>query len=244
MWESSPPNLTLPADEVHLWRIALDLPSDDVERGRRLLSHPEREKADRFYFPRDRNRFIVSRAALKRILGRYLRRDPAGLSFQYGSQGKPSLEPDVPDLRFNLSHSGRLALIAVASRREIGVDLEEVRSNLDSEGISKRYFTPRERDRLQSSPSDRRLEDFFALWTGKEACLKGLGRGFSVPLDRFDVSPLLAEARMVLRLSEDPKSIPWSLMKLIPEEGYQGAIAAEGEDWTCRFYSEASQSSP
>jgi 4'-phosphopantetheinyl transferase len=234
--------MLLPADEVHLWKIPLDLPSDEVEKERRLLSPSEREKADRFHFPRDQDRFIVSRAALKRILGRYLQRDPARLEFEYGGQGKPSLGGGLQDFRFNLSHSGRLALIAVASRREVGVDLEEIRTTLDADGIARRYFTPRERDRLQSSPPERRLKEFFTLWTGKEACLKGLGQGFGIPLDRFDLSPLLAEPRMVLRLSEDSR-IPWSLMTLVPEEGYQGALAAEGEDWTCRFCSEPSQSS-
>ena len=84
-------------------------------------------RADRFAFPHDRRRYVAAHGALRAILGGYLNTTPAGVPIRYTPQGKPYLAPPSSDIRFNLSHSGELALIAVTRGREVGVDVERIR---------------------------------------------------------------------------------------------------------------------
>src|SRR3712207_5217786 len=110
---------------VHVWRAGLDASPVALQQYRATLAPEERERADRFYFERDRTRFTVARGVLRAILGRYLRLEPARLRFRYQPYGKPELdisERPLP-LRFNVSHSAGLALYAVAPDREVGVDV-------------------------------------------------------------------------------------------------------------------------
>ena len=114
------------ADEhVHVWRVDLIQPDATVTELERLLTDGERDRGRRFYFARDRRRFIVSRAALRHILSVSLLAPPPSIEISTGSYGKPKLIEG--DLRFNVSHSGSLALIAVARNRELGIDVEELR---------------------------------------------------------------------------------------------------------------------
>jgi 4'-phosphopantetheinyl transferase len=79
-------------DEVHVYRIGLDLPPDSLEEARATISVDERGRADRFRFPRDRDRFIAARAALRRLLVRHVNGDPRQLRFTLGPYGKPELD--------------------------------------------------------------------------------------------------------------------------------------------------------
>ena len=105
--------------DVEVWSIPLDRAEQDVDALATLLAPDERARAERFVFPRDRRRFVVARAGLRAILGRYLAQEPERVAFAYGPRGKPS----VPGVEFNLTHANELALCAVA-RRTVGVDLE------------------------------------------------------------------------------------------------------------------------
>src|SRR5438105_15317593 len=128
-WSLPPEQPTLGEHEVHIWRASLDSTLSSVRWFRRLLSRDEIARADRFHFDVDRNHFIIGRASLRKILGSYLRVDPAELLFDYDGHGKPSLakQTDTPELNFNLAHSGALALYGIALSRKIGVDIEHIR---------------------------------------------------------------------------------------------------------------------
>jgi len=130
-WCNPPTNPSIASGEAHVWRIDLELPGADIDREFILLSADERDRANRFIFKKDRNRYIAARSALRRTLGRYLQDDPAELRFTYGSHGKPSLHSacNPQNLRFNLSHSGEVALIALAVATEVGIDVERIREN-------------------------------------------------------------------------------------------------------------------
>lgn len=231
-WSAPPRSLGGGSGEVHVWRAALDADSNYLEALRQTLAQDERDRAGRFHFAKDRDRFIAARGILRSILGRYLRRDPATLRFRYGDYGKPQIE-NASGLRFNLAHSGMLALCAVTWEAEVGVDVEEVRAGVSHEEIAERFFSPSEVAALRALPSALQQEAFFHCWTRKEAYIKAIGEGLSMPLDRFDVSLAPGEpARLLAARGEDPKEASrWSLCELSPGPGYVGALAVQGHAW-------------
>ena len=195
------------------------------------LSADEKERAARFYFQRDREHFIVARGALRAILGRYLQRDPTRVGFRYSPHGKPALAMEAPGegLRFNISHSHGLALCAVTRGREIGVDLERVRSIANLEQIAERFFSPGENAEPRALPARVKAEAFFNGWSRKEAYLKARGDGLSLSLDQFDVSLASGEPARLPRNQREPRDVGrWPLQELPPVFGYVAALAVEG----------------
>jgi 4'-phosphopantetheinyl transferase len=231
--------LTLRRDEVHVWRAELALDPADFIKLQETLAPDERERAARFRFLKDRQRFIAARGVLREVLARYLNQDPARLEFCYGPSGKPTLAAGMGagELRFNLSHSHGLALYAITRRREIGVDLEYVRPQLAEEQIAERFFSRHEVEALRALPASIQPEAFFHCWTRKEAYIKARGEGLAVPLDSFDVSLAPGEPPALLSVRSDPREAArWSLETLSPGSGYVGAVAAEGSDWSIRLW--------
>ncbi|MBN1866410.1 4'-phosphopantetheinyl transferase superfamily protein [Candidatus Sumerlaeota bacterium] len=222
-------------DRVVVWRVSL-IPSDErVRRLRALLSGDEIARADRFHFQRHRDRFTIARGALRSILSTCVGADPRAIRFAYGPQGKPSLaNAETPDdIRFNVSHSEDLALVAVAPGRELGVDVECVRDLKDFEVLARRFFAAGEVAALESLDPPSRREAFFACWTRKEAFLKAKGGGLSVPLREFEVSVLPGEEAALRGVEWDPsEAARWRLASLSVAEGYAAALAVEGDDWT------------
>lgn len=217
--------------------------SQRVESLRRILTEDERRRADGFCFEEDRERFIAARGILRILLGRYLNLEPGRLNFCYGSHGKPALaEKSGEDtLSFNVSHSHRLALFALARGREVGVDVEYVRSDLELAEIAARFFSPQEAATLRSLPAEMRMEAFFACWTRKEAYIKARSEGLSLALDGFSVSLVPGEPAMLLNTREDPsEAARWTLRELKPGPGYAAALAAKGHGWrlVCRHWPE------
>jgi 4'-phosphopantetheinyl transferase len=247
-WRSPPETLVLGGDEVHVWRATLDQTPSQIQNFRRSLAADEQARAERFYFERDREHFIVARGVLRAILSGYLKRAPEGLSFCYSSHGKPALagESGGDAIRFNVSHSHGIALYAVTRGREVGVDLEHIRSNLAVMEIAERFFSRREVAMLLALPTEEQREAFFRCWTRKEACLKARGEGLSLPLDQIDVSLAPGEPASILGTQPDASEASrWSLHELAPAPGYAAALAVEGHGWrlACWQWPDPSQSS-
>lgn len=229
-----PPDLGLAGDVVHVWRASLDAPPVVERQYRDTLAADEVERAGRFYFEHDRRRFTVARGILRSILSHYIRVRPEELRFRYSRYGKPALDVThgaVP-LRFNVSHSAGLALYAIALEREVGVDVEEVRSNVPFAQIAAGTFSPAENVAFCMLPAHMQPLGFFNCWTRKEAYIKARGMGLSLPLDQFDVSLTPGEPALLLRTAGEPEAVHrWSLQELIPGPGFVGAVAAEGHGW-------------
>lgn len=227
--------LRMPAsDEVTVWCARLDQPASRVGSLRPVLAEDERARADRFHFEKDRTHFTVARATLRTILGGCLGIDPRQLQFSYSHYGKPSLATGSADdrLRFNVSHSGGMALFALSNNRELGVDIEFIRPDIEHDRIAERFFSPREVSVLLSLPEALRTEAFFNCWTRKEAYIKARGEGLSFPLDQFDVSLRPGEPAALLEtLGDAGEAARWRLHAMDPREGYAAAIAVEGKDW-------------
>jgi len=222
--------LSLSDGEVHVWRAFLHEVEPHLHALAQTLSADERHKAERFYFERDRKRFVSSHGILRKILGRYLRLEPNRLKFLYGSHGKPTLggTTDGHSLCFNMSHSHDLAIFAFTWGRRIGVDVEYVRPMPDSEEITEHFFSPQENAVFRAVPASRKLETFFNCWTRKEAFLKAVGDGLSRFLDSFDVSLVPGEPARLLCVEGDPlEASRWHLRALAPAHGYVGAFVVE-----------------
>jgi 4'-phosphopantetheinyl transferase len=221
--------------QVDLWRIRLNIDSDTVGRLEGTLSPEEAERAARFYFQADRDRFIVSHTSLRQILARYLQCDPGQLRFFVNEYRKPFL--DRGRLEFNLSHSGDFALIAIGRARKVGVDVERIRTDFETEEIGRRFFSQSEMSELQSLPADQRKRAFFSCWTRKEAYIKAQGMGLTLPLDSFDVS-LSPGQPAVLRATrpDSEEAARWTLLSLNVGSDYAAAVAVEGQHLDFRFW--------
>lgn len=197
----------------------------------RSLSADERDRAERFHLPRHRRAFVAARGLLRAILGRYLRTAPSGLQFSSGPHGKPALvaAPGSGWLRFNLSHAGDLALYAVARDREVGVDLEDLRRNVPALRIAEQFFSAREAAALQALPPEGVAAAFLSCWTRKEAYLKALGAGLTLPLDQVEVSVDPADPAPLLLAPPGPDRVTWSLRTVYPGPGYVAALAVPGQ---------------
>jgi 4'-phosphopantetheinyl transferase len=234
-WAAPPDATSLLPGEIHLWRAGLDMPPSQAEQFLEILSEDERDRADRFRFPKDRWRFVAGRGLLRLILARYLGTLPDRIRFSYGPQGKPSLAGNLDGgaLRFNVSHSDALALFAFARDRELGVDLERVDPLVAAERIPEYFFSSQECASLRSLPAEFQPEAFFHCWSRKEAYLKAKGGGLTVPLDQFSVSLAPNQPAELLWTAEPRENCRWSLHALTPAPGYVGALAVE--DHACRL---------
>ena len=230
-WSFPPEDLHLLESEAHVWRFYLDLPSHEAFRMGALLTTEELQRADRFRFKIDKDRYIARRGFLRKVLGRYLDIPPAQIIISYSTFGKPFFADDDASqkLRFNLAHSSGLALIAVTRRREIGVDVEQIRNDVEIELLAERLFSEAERENLRSVNKRGKLQAFFTCWTRKEAYLKARGEGLSFPLNRFTVSFLPGEPPRLLTVKNNPSEVErWTLYHLEPSPGYAAALAVEG----------------
>jgi len=234
IWLPPAAGLQLDSNEVHIWRTSLDVNPAVRDRLAVVLSTAEQERAARFAFARDRNRYTVARAILRQLLGGYLDEPPQNVVLGTLPHGKPILSAParIPGLRFNLSHSHEFALCAFCLGHELGIDIEKIRPQVAFEGIERRYFSPKERAELETLPEELRPEGFFLCWTRKEAYVKARGEGLKVPLESFSVS-LTPGKPVVLQSSDEER---WSLYSIDITAGFVGALAAEGRGHRLRFW--------
>jgi 4'-phosphopantetheinyl transferase len=231
--------LVLERDTVHVWAFTLEGAPPFLEICRNSLSPNERQRADRFVFARDRIHHTVAHAVLRHLLGLYCGVAPESLGFPAAAAGKPSLSipgAAAPTLHFNLTHSDDRALIGVSDGRELGIDLEKIRSNIETLDISRHYFFGSEREAIEDTPFVMRDSTFFRYWVAKEAVLKAQGVGLGFPLDQFRVE-FLPGAQTARIETLDPARLEgdWTVRMLPCEAGWQGAVAARGEDWSVRL---------
>ena len=226
-WTPPPAALALAGDEVHVWRVDVRSAYANRDDLWRVLAKDERQKATNLLFEDDRKRFVVSRGVLRVLLGRYLCVQPGSLVFGHNPHGKPYLL-GTAGVRFSVSHSHDLVLLAFVRDRDIGVDVEHIREDLGLDEIAARHFSTREVAALRSLPNSLRKEAFFACWTRKEAFAKAKGRGLTLPFNRFEVTLTPGEPAMLLNVEEDIREpFRWTMQELIPGPGYAAALVVE-----------------
>jgi 4'-phosphopantetheinyl transferase len=227
LWERPVAVPPLLPGEVHVWSVVLDQPEPGLALLYELLCAEERQRASRFHFERDRNRFIVGRGSLRTMLGHYAQNDPAGLMLVPGPHGKPGLASDLGGrLFFNLSHAQGLAVCAVACDHEVGIDLEFIRSVPEADTIASRWFSSGEQAELRSLPAALQARAFFRVWTAKEAYLKATGEGIAESLNQIEVEANPQRPPALLRIEGHAGSeASWALHELIPASGYLVTLA-------------------
>ena len=150
------------------------------------LSSEELTRAGRFFQEQDKQRYLAAHVALRRLIGSKTGRPAATLEFLTGHLGKPHIDIK-PSWYFNLSHSGNLALIALSSQREVGVDIEVLSDSSDVNGMAEQHFSENELLDWSELPQSQQAEAFYRIWTRKEACVKVTGWGLHLPLATVDV---------------------------------------------------------
>lgn len=223
--------------EVQAWFVALVANPETKKHFRGLLSADEKERATRFRFAHLRYAFTLARGALRVLLSRYVGVAPGEIRFGYGARGKPYVAWPSTALGFNLAHSGRFACYAFADGCELGVDIEHIRPVRDQAQIVRRFFSREECEEWLALDESQRGDAFFRCWTRKEAYIKAVGDGLSIPLDSFRVS-LGPNAPAALL---DVKSAPgecakWAFHSLSPGEGYTGALALPDRSRSVRIF--------
>ena len=193
------------AGELHLWKAGLDRedwpPAD-------ALPAPDRERAAQMRRPPTRRRWVAARWALRSVLGRYLDEEPAAVELGLGPRGKPILAEPHDALQFNLSHSGELALVAVARGLSVGVDVERIAPRRDVLALARRALGPAEAKKLAEIAPQERSVAFHAAWARREAIAKCLGVGLGAPLPKAAVA----------------------VSELDAEPGFAAAVAVSGDE--------------
>lgn len=228
----------LVANMIDVWAVELVTDEATLQRCRAVLSASEQARAARFRFAADESRFVVAHAALRFILARYSGGTDAELQFETGAQGKPRLvrSSQQAAIHFNLSHSSDVAVVAVADR-EVGIDVERHRTNIDIEAIAGRYFYGAEAQAIAAAPRDAKPAVFLQHWVAKEAVLKGVGLGIDAGLDGFHVcfrapDPLAA----VMTYRPEIVDPDWYVRLLDGVPNYHLAVAARGANWRTRSH--------
>lgn len=221
--------LALPPDEVHVWLVEPERIVDPrlVAAYLPLLDAGERERQRRFHFERHRHQYLVSHALVRLALSRYAPVAPEAWRFVPNEYGRPAIVgPEGQWLRFNLSHTDGMALVAVGRDVDLGADIEDAQRSGETVEIADHYFARSEVQALRALPKERQQARFFEYWTLKEAYIKARGAGLSLPLDQFAFD--LVPGQMP-RITFDPRmgDVPdvWQFVQHQPSERHQAAVA-------------------
>ena len=230
IWRLPSGQPTLEPSEIHIWRVCLDRERASARDLFEVLSADEKQKAGKYHFEQDRDNFVVARGILRQILGGYLDILPGEIRFSYNRYGKPALDigMNADGLRFNMSHSNGLVLYSVAREQEVGIDIEYIDDSFTIRPVAATCFSPSEMSMLDELPSDRQPAAFFTGWTRKEAYIKAIGEGVSMPLKEITVSLLPDDVRISMTPNDRSETRTWSLVTLPFESDYAAALAAEG----------------
>lgn len=224
----------LKRDEVHVWLARLG--EEKAAPLEPFLSPDEQARVKRFRFERDKKQFIVGRGLLRVILGKYLKAKPEQICFEYNKFGKPSIASDShADIKFNLSHSDGLALYAFARNREIGVDLERIKSSLIEDGMLAQFLTSQEKACFKRLAENEKNRFFFECWTRKEAYLKARGNGLSLPANQIEISAVSKSPAKIIDKISEFRQPRFYFQNLPPIPGYAAALAVEGNDPRFKF---------
>jgi 4'-phosphopantetheinyl transferase len=207
---------------VEVWRIRIS--AERADRWRDLLLPDELTRADRYVFPADRDRFTVTRGILRSLLQDRLPLQGRPVEFVFNQYGKPELPGG--ELRFNVTHSGDFALIAITRQAEVGIDIEEISELRGVDQLAATVFTSAELAEFEALDGEARIRLFFRIWTCKEAVIKAAGAGLSLPVQRIQIDFADTGVGVSAPSGTLPPG-PWSLCEIDTPPGYASALAVQ-----------------
>jgi len=224
--------------EAHVWSASATAPAQTTAALVGLLHTDERTRAERFHRDVDRERYIVSRGALRILLSRYMGIPPAALAFAYAAFGKPEIAAGTPGagIAFNVSHSGEKVLLAFDLGPAVGIDIEAHRSDVDVLELSRMVFADAERARLADAHPEIRRTLFYRTWARKEAVLKGCGTGLSGEPKCIVVLGERETADGLVGVDAGARFGIWGVRDIDAGEGFSAAVALPGNDWRARSF--------
>ncbi len=208
------------SEVVQVWQIPLQVSENTVSAYFTCLSSDEKSRANRFKFADDKRRYVVARGTLRHLLGQALVRSPQSITFSYGKYGKPSID----GVYFNLSHSGEIALCVLGHHRQVGIDIERLKTIQRLDGMMERCLSSGELAQVKSMPSSEQLQAFLQRWTCKEAYLKAIGLGLTQSMQTVEVQ--LSPPRLASVPIDCPEG--WYLDVVPMPENYVGALVGAG----------------
>ena len=227
-WFQQPPILELSSSDVHVWRASTEVDEKQLKYLQGIISEEEQLRAAKFYFRKDSVRFIVARGYLRMILAYYLDQSPEEFKFIYNKYGKPSLDAVNSNIQFNISHSDKLILYGFTRCREIGVDIELIRTSEDSIQILDHFFSEIEKEEFKTIPEKKKQEAFYTCWTRKEAYIKARGKGLSIPLDCFSVTLSPGCPARLIKADKDSEVSQWYMKDVFVASGFAAAAVVSG----------------
>ncbi len=227
---------TLKPGQIHLWfTFPAEIQAPNLLSAyRQLMNAEEKAQQQRLRFERQRHQYLITRALLRATLSRYCPPPPEKWRFLKNEHGRPEISPEMemPDLRFNLSHTHGLISCGVVLREDIGVDVEETAQRKISLKIAEKHFSPKEMEDLCMLPPKEQKDRFFDYWTLKESYIKARGMGLSLPLDQFSfhISPNQPLSIFFdLRLRDNPQDWQFWLLKPTPQHKATVAVRCQRE---------------
>jgi 4'-phosphopantetheinyl transferase len=191
-WESLVELPDLSENQVHVWKVCIADFYKRVKAFEQLLNETEKKRACQFKFKDSRLNFIICRGILRFLLSRYLYEDPKSVGIMQDPEGKPELAADSHQhaLKFNLSHSNEICLIALSRNLDLGIDVEEKKPLADLDDMAKSFLTEREFTIFLSCPPGDKLTLFYNLWSAKEAVLKAMGCGLMIQPNQIEIDAI------------------------------------------------------
>ena len=224
---------SLDLSQVDLWFAFYEQIHDErlLREYHALMTEDESEQQKRFYFPKDRHRYLVTRALARTVLSRYSPISPADWRFNKSSHGRPEIANDEAAARrisFNITHAQGLIVLAVTGEQAVGVDAENIAARAVSIDIAERFFSPREVDDLHAVPKEEQHERFYHYWTLKESYIKARGLGLSIPLDQFGFYfPQASQVAIRIDPQLGDLASRWRFWQLRPSAEFLAALCVE-----------------
>lgn len=223
-------NSKLDASTVHLHivEMPLSISTAEINRLSVVLSKSEREKWQRYRFKKDQDNYLVARVLVRTLLSEYLNnREPGKWEFDVNRYGKPHLtnNPTNRNIYFNISHTRGYVVCVFGLHDYLGVDIELINSNIDIASLAVQYFSEEEVENLLDLPSEAQLGRFYEYWTMKEAFIKAIGMGLSMPLDHFSVRFIKENQTLIKFLEDYPFStMTWDVKRIMRFNNCKAAI--------------------
>jgi 4'-phosphopantetheinyl transferase len=211
---------------LDIWRIDLTHCEQPLPDWEAILDADEQTRAKRYLSAEHRRRFVIAHVAQRMILSQYYQQEAVELKFSYANHGKPSIVQATtgPTWQFNLTHSGELALLAVTTASAVGIDVEAIRPRESMGDLARRYFAAEEVACWSALPTELQEQAFYLTWTRKEAYVKALGMGLTLPLDQFVVTVDPRQPARLVSTQHNPLSVQqWQLCNLADFNDYAAA---------------------